>query len=316
MPELNANFPPFLLVGATASGKSSLASKIAERYGYEIWSTDSRQSYKFLDIGTAAPTKEELSKIVHHNIGVLLPSEKESASFFMQRLAQIRPDWKRTSNKKKPLLFVGGSTLNAQTLLLGLDDMPSANEQNIEQLNKQFEQEGGASLLAKLNEVDPVYAASMEGFNKQRCFRALDVWMQTGKAFSSFHTKNAKEDLTPSLPVVGIRWDREKLYTRINERVDQMWENGLIEEYQQVISQGYDENAHALQGVGYDEVARYLRNEISLDMAKEVMKTKTRRYAKRQITWFKRWPFIHWIDAENKAFMNLCNWVEALPNKR
>lgn len=311
------NYPPFLLIGPTASGKSSLAIKAAQHFGYEIWSTDSRQCYEHLQVGTAAPTKEDLAKVTHHNIGVLKPNEKESAALFFERLENARPHWQEPElGKNKPLLFVGGSTLHAQILLFGLDDMPSANEANIAELQKLFDVSGSDVLLAKLQQVDPLYAASMQGFNKQRCFRALDVWMQTGRAFSSFHTKNDPSDLAPILPVVGLQWDREKLYNRINERVDFMWENGLVEEYESVIKQGFSADSHGLQGVGYDEVSHYLANKMSKKEAIEKMKTKTRRYAKRQLTWFKRWPFIHWIDAEQKPFMNLCNWVEALPNKR
>jgi tRNA dimethylallyltransferase len=316
VPNLKTKYPPFLLVGATASGKSSLAVELASHFDYEIWSTDSRQCYKYLEIGTAAPTAGEIEKVLHHNIGVLNPDEKESATLFLNRLESKKPNWMQPKKEEKSLLFVGGSTLHAQTLLLGIDDMPTANTANISKLQAELDAEGPAPLLARLKKVDPVYAEIMEGFNKQRCFRALDVWMQSGKPFSSFHTMKATTELKPAIPVVGIQWERDKLYTRINERVDQMWENGLVEEYECVLEKGFPKNSHALQGVGYDEVANFLENKMTRAEAIEKMKTKTRRYAKRQLTWFKRWPFIHWIDAEKKPFMNLCNWVEALPNKR
>jgi tRNA dimethylallyltransferase len=309
-------YPPFILIGPTASGKSSLAVQAAQHFDYEVWSSDSRQCYKHLEIGTAAPSKEEMQDIKHHNIGVLNPDEKESASLFVERLETEKPHWNETTQADKSLLFVGGSTLHAQTLLFGLDDMPSANVANIAELQKQFDEEGVDALLAKLQEADPDYAASMEGFNKQRCFRALDVWMQTGKAFSSFHTKKNFGQITPNIPLIGLQWNREQLYQRINKRVDLMWKNGLVDEYKAVLELGFPKNAHGLQGVGYDEVCSYLANNMTKEEAIEKMKTKTRRYAKRQITWFKRWPFIHWIDAEKTPFMNLCNWVEALPNKR
>lgn len=305
---------PFILIGPTAGGKTALSIKLAQAYNYEIWSLDSRQCYKGLTIGTAAPTPAELKKVTHHNIGILKPDEKESVAFFLRRLNQQFPNWKSPSDNEKPLLFVGGSTLNAQALIYGIDEMPSANAENIKQLNELLAHEGEEALLQKLRKVDPLYASKMEGFNRQRCLRALDIWMQTGKAFSSFHSHDFTKN--PSLfPVFGLNPDRVDLYNRINNRVEEMWENGLVDECKAILQQGYSENCHGLEGVGYREVIQVLKGELSEEKAKEQMKTRSRRYAKRQLTWFKRWNFIEWYKDVEEAFTKISQKVEELNNK-
>jgi tRNA dimethylallyltransferase len=295
-------------MGATASGKSRLAIDLAEQLGYEIYSTDSRQCYKGLEIGTAAPTADDLAKIKHYNVGVMQANQKESAAYFLARLEADIPDWKNlATNKNLPFIFVGGSTLQAQTLLFGLDASPPANADNLQLLQDELDRHGPEVLMQRLQHVDPEYAQRMDGFNRQRCFRALDVWMQSGKAFSSFHTQ---ENKAPIMPVFALKIDRKKLHERINQRVLQMWDGGLLDEYKRVLGSGISPQAHALQSVGYAECAALLAGQVTETQAIERIQARTRQYAKRQETWLKRWPFVHWISAGAEAAAKIIDTLE------
>lgn len=296
-----------MIAGPTASGKSKLALQLAKHLGYEIYSTDSRQCYQGLPIGTASPTEEERAQITHYNIGILAPDAHESSAHFISRLQNDFPSFQKEEGTCLPLVFVGGSTLHNEALLFGLDEIPPANKENLKALEEEHQKFGGEYLLNRLWEVDPVYAQRMDGFNRQRCFRALDVWMQSGKAFSSFHQRDQK---TPKIPVFVVELDRKELYQRINTRVEQMWEQGLVEEYQAILEAGYPKDAHALQSVGYREVEAYLSSEMSREEAIEKMQTQTRRYAKRQITWYKRWDFASRIGNDEQAFAKVLNTLE------
>ena len=286
-----------LLIGPTAIGKTETSLLLAEKLDTSIISVDSRQCYKYLDIGTAKPSQLELDRVPHYNISVLAPDEKDSVADFNQR-AQL---WEQNIlNKSEHVIYTGGSTLHLQSLIAPLDDLPPANAEHIEQLQRQADEEGLDSLYTRLQKVDPHYATQMDGPNRQRIIRALDVWMQTGKPFSSFHQQegfSAPEDTL----VVGIHRSRSVLHERINSRVDIMIQQGLEQELDRILSMGYSTELQALQTVGYRELISHRTGDIrTLHDAIEKIKTNTRRYAKRQITWFKRWPFVHWINADEK----------------
>ena len=180
-----------------------------------------------------------------------------------------------------------------------IEDIPSANEDNIAEIESQIDKEGIEPVYNKLNSVDPEYVKTMDGMNRQRIIRALDVWMQTGKPFSSFHS-NEEFELPDDTLVFGLQRDRQNLYDRINQRVDNMIDEGLAEETQKVLEMGYSKDLQPLNAVGYREIIAVLEGKMELDKAVEKIKTQTRRYAKRQLTWFKRWDFNEWLPGDEK----------------
>ncbi len=285
-----------IILGPTAAGKTELSIRLAKELNTSIISADSRQCYKHIDIGTAKPSPEELKQVPHYNISLLDLDEDDSAMDFQKRTANWEREILRDSEH---VIYTGGSTLHIQSLIQPFNEMPDANPENIAQLEKQIEQKGLESLYKKLGEVDPEYLKKMDGMNRQRILRALDVWMQTGRPFSSFHQQGEIQPDKNTL-VFGLMWPRQKIYDRINQRVDNMIEQGLVEEVQSILATGHPKDLQALNTVGYKEIIAYLDGEWPLKKAIEKIKTHTRRYAKRQLTWFRRWDFIHWLPAEDK----------------
>ncbi|MEX0770289.1 MAG: tRNA (adenosine(37)-N6)-dimethylallyltransferase MiaA [Balneolaceae bacterium] len=304
-----------MILGPTASGKSELSARLAEKIGAEIISVDSRQCYKKIDIGTAKPEKKLLDSVPHHNISLIEPDQNDSVADFLDRAG----DWeKRILQKGRYVLYTGGSTLHLQGLIRPMDDLPESNPENLRRLNRKIEKEGLDSLYNKLQEADPAYAEKMDGLNRQRILRALDVWMQTGEPFSSFHSED--EYTRPAdMIVYGLHWPRKKLHKRINQRVDAMIEKGWVEETRQILEEGYSPELQSLKTVGYREVISYLKGNLSKEQMIEDIKTKTRRYAKRQITWFRRWPFIQWLEAGKFSISQMTERIKqdlaANPNK-
>src|SRR5699024_5892570 len=176
-----------------------------------------------------------------------------------------------------------------------------ANEKNIAQLEAKIKQEGLEALYKRLQEVDPEYAQKMDGLNTQRIVRALDVWMQTGQPFSSFHSDSNAVTVPDDMLVFGLKRNRQNLYDRINRRVDRMFEQGFLEEAKAILDRGYSLNDPGLNTVGYTQAIRYLQDDLSHERMIKDMKTKTRRYAKRQLSWFRRWSFIQWIDLDESS---------------
>lgn len=276
-----------MIAGPTASGKTALSIKLAEKLSGEIISVDSRQCYRHLDIGTAKPSENELNRIKHYNISILELTEEDSVAAFKERSDAYT---KEIQSKGKTVIYCGGSTLHLQSIIKPLDDIPTANPDNVHQLEQIAAHKGIEYLFDKLRKIDPEYAGKMDGFNRQRIIRALDVWKQTSKPFSSFHSNEAIQ-LPKDLKVFIMDHPRQTLHQRISDRTDWMIENGLLSEVKMVLDQGYDRDLQALQTVGYREAISHLDGEISRDKMVADIKTATRRYAKRQITWFRRWPF-------------------------
>lgn len=287
----------WMIAGPTASGKTSLAVELAKKTDSEVISVDSRQCYRRLDIGTAKPDNSEMKHVRHHNLSVLDLAENDSAADFMERLKSYEQEIK---GRGKPVIYCGGSTLHLQSILRPLDDMPDANPHHIQQLNEEIESEGIEQLYKRLQKVDPEYAAKMDGMNRQRIIRALDVWMQAGKPFSSFH-QNKKIILPDDLDVFVLHHPRKKLHQRINSRTEQMIEKGLVAETESILSDGYSPELQSFNTVGYKEVIAYLKGDLSRSQMIEDIKTSTRRYAKRQITWFRKWEFATWLDLEENS---------------
>lgn len=295
-----------LLIGPTAVGKTALSVHLAESINAEIVSVDSRQCYKYLNIGTATPTEEEQGNIPHYNLSIIDPATKDSVGNYEERVQQWQ---KEIQARSKNILYVGGSTLHVQCSIQPLDDVPKADESNIQLLEKQIAEKGIESLFQKLQEVDPGYAQNMDGMNTQRIIRALDVWMQTGRPFSSFHSDEQTIQPPEDMLVFGLQRDRQLLYDRINNRVEHMFEQGFLEEVEAILEQGYSLQDPGLNTVGYKQAIRYLQGNISREKMVKDMKTKTRRYAKRQLSWFRRWDFIHWIDLDNTTSKDARNFI-------
>ena len=281
-----------MIAGPTASGKTGLAILLANKLNAEIISVDSRQCYRLLDIGTAKPTKEELEAVPHHNISVLDPDEEDSVANFKKRADRTTEE---ILSRGKKVIYCGGSTLHLQSLIKPLDDIPSADPQHVEKLQSIANEKGVEILFEQLKKVDPDYAKKMDGLNRQRIIRALDVWQQTGKPFSSFHSENPIEP-PEDMAVFALNHPRPKLHQRISQRTDRMFELGFMEEVKQILQMGYDPGLQSLQTVGYRQAVQYLRGEISEEKMIKDIKTATRRYAKRQITWLRRWPFVIWLN--------------------
>ena len=281
--------------------------QLAEELGTSVISADSRQCYKHLDIGTAKPSEEELARVPHFNISNLELTTDDSAIQFVQRAEKWESE---ILHHSEHVIYAGGSTLHLTGLIQPFHDVPHSNKENIEELNQRIDKDGLESLYEQLKEVDPEYIPKMDGMNRQRIIRALDVWMQTGRPFSSFHS-NEEISQPDNTVVFGLEHPRQVLHERISMRVDQMIEQGLIEEVRSILDRGYSKDLQALQTVGYREVISYLEGGFTKDEMIAKIKTNTRRYAKRQLTWFRRWNFINWMDAYEMSVQKMKEYINS-----
>jgi tRNA dimethylallyltransferase len=281
-----------VIVGPTAIGKTALAIDIAKYFKSDIISCDSRQFYKEMTIGTAVPSKEELTAVKHHFIQNKSIFEPYSVGDF-EREALQKLD--KLFLKNPVQVMVGGSGLYVNAVIRGFDDFPDIDPKIREQLNSDLKEKGLFYLQEKLKKLDPVQYEKIALNNPQRVTRALEVCIGTGKPYSSF--LNQKQNERNFVPiVVGLETEREKMYDRINKRVDLMLQKGLLEEANSLYPH---KEINALQTVGYRELFSYFDGEYTLDFAIEEIKKNTRRFAKRQITWFKRTENIQWFSVEN-----------------
>ena len=282
---------PLLIVitGPTASGKTGLGIKLAKHYNTEVISADSRQVFKGMAIGTAQPTAAELAQAKHHFIATLNPNEEFSAGIFASEAETLL---NQLFTKHQTVICVGGSGLYVNALCKGLDNIPSIPIQIREQLSTEHSTKGIEHLSSELQEKDPEYANEVDLSNPHRVIRALEVIRHTGKTFTYFR-KAATNDKPFNTVQVVLNWDREKLYDRINQRVDQMFDAGLLNEVKS-LEPFY--NCNSLNTVGYKEIIAYQNGDFTLEKAKEEIKKNTRRFAKRQLTWFRRETNINWIN--------------------
>lgn len=270
----------FIIQGPTASGKTTLAIELAQRLKTEIISADSRQFYREMTIGTAKPSDFELSQVKHHFIHSHSINSELSAS---QYAKEAKPILEQLLKEKESAVIVGGSGMFIDALTLGLDEIPHDKEIQLK-WNALFETAGLAFLQRELLRLDPVYYSTVDAMNSVRLIRALEVIDITGKPFSSLRKGEVKNDY--NIHRFGIAWNRADLYDRINQRVDIMIESGLFDEAKSLFHQ---RKLRALNTVGYAEFFRYWENEFDFDEAIEKIKQHTRNYAKRQLTWLKRY---------------------------
>jgi tRNA dimethylallyltransferase len=296
------------IVGPTASGKTKLAILVAKQLHGEVISADSRQVYRHLDIGTAKPTREQLQEVRHYFVDELDPGENFNAGEFGRKGREIIDDLFR---RKKVPVVVGGSGLYIRSLVDGFFEGPSAVSEVRERLYNRLRQEGAVALLAELERVDPAFASRMLPSNTRQIIRALEVFELTGVPISKLHQQKIEIDFVPLM--IGLQWDRKALYDRINRRVDAMLENGFLGEVRRLLDLGYSETTNSLQTVGYQEAISHLRGEVDYDTMVELIKRNTRRFAKRQLTWFRADKRIQWFSiSDNKDFFSLVQRVEYL----
>ncbi|WP_318639851.1 tRNA (adenosine(37)-N6)-dimethylallyltransferase MiaA [Flavobacterium ardleyense] len=292
-----------VIVGPTAIGKTSKAIEVAQNYNCEILSCDSRQFYKEMSIGTAVPSKEELSAVKHHFIHNKSIGDKYTVG-----------DFERDAIQKLDLLYatsdfavmVGGSGLYVEAVLFGMDEFPEIDPSIRVEIQNNYQNLGITYLQENLQKLDADQFEVIEKGNPQRLMRALEVCLQTGKPYSSFLTKNTKKrNFIPI--IIGLEADRSLIYERINRRVDIMIEDGLLAEVKSL--QNFKE-INALQTVGYKELFAFLTDEYSWDFAVETIKRNTRRYAKRQLTWFKKNEYTKWFNY-NESSKTIFDYIDS-----
>ncbi len=284
-----------MIAGPTCSGKTEIGIRLAKRLNTEIISADSRQIFKLLDIGTAKPSTTELTEIKHHFIDELMPDEKFDVSKFENASLGVI---KKLLNQNKIPVVVGGSGLYIKAIVDGIFDIDSDENLRDKFLDAKRKY-GNDFLYNKLMEVDPVSAKNMLPQNWKRVMRALEVFYTSGKPIWEIQS-NHKREVNFDFLQFGIEWNRETLYYNIEKRVDKMIELGLVEEVKKILSLGYNPNLNSLNTVGYKEIISYLKNEISIERAVELIKRNTRRFAKRQLTWFRKDKRIRWMRINSK----------------
>jgi tRNA dimethylallyltransferase len=285
-----------VIAGPTCSGKSDLAIMLAERLRSEIISADSRQIYKRLNIGTAKPSADDQKKIKHHLIDLLEPGDYYNASMFENDALKIAHT---LFEKNKIPIAAGGSGLYIKALVDGIFDSAETDIEIREKYLKILTEKGKEYLHSELKKVDPASAEKIHPSFWKRVMRALEVYYSTGKPIWQHHQEQTRAtDI--SFKQYGINWPREMLYENIEIRVEKMIAAGLLQEVKGLFDDGYDERINALNTVGYKEIFSYLRNEITLSRAVELIKRNTRRYAKRQLTWFRADDRIIWFDLKSQ----------------
>jgi len=279
------------IVGPTAIGKTSLSILIASHFKTEIISCDSRQFYKEMTLGTAVPEKEELAAVPHHFIQNRSVFEDYNVGAFERDALNVLD---RLFKKHNIVVMVGGSGLYVKAVLEGLDDFPKIDPSIRLELKQVLKTEGIIPLQNQLKKLDITTYNTIDKDNPQRVIRALEICIGTNLPYSSY-TRNSKKKRKFNSIIIGLSGEREKIYERINRRVDQMLENGLIDEAQKLYP---NKELNALQTVGYKEIFSFFEEKITKDEAIQEIKKNTRRFAKRQLTWFKKDSNIYWFDFE------------------
>lgn len=286
--------PLVVLCGPTASGKTALSLQLAKHWPVEIISADSRQVYRHLDIGTAKSTLEERAVVPHHLVDVAEPDDDFTVHDFVNLGRSAIADI--VARGHRPLL-VGGTGLYIRALTAGLADVPEGDEDLRQTLIAEERVGGVGTLHRRLLGVDPVLARRLSPGDRLRIVRALEVFQLTGRRLSDFQAAHAFAESPYQLLFVGLSMARDELYRRIDRRSEQMFTDGLIDETEKLLQQGYSPNLKSLRTIGYREAVRSLSGEIAVTDALRLVQRDTRRYAKRQLTWFGHLPEIIWVDS-------------------
>ena len=298
------------VVGPTASGKSALAMALAERLSGEIISCDSMQIYRRMDIGTAKPTAADRATVRHHMIDIVEPTETFTCADYVAEASRAVEEC--ASRGKLPIVC-GGTGLYLDALLRGGDFAEGGADEDLRRELAEFAaQEGNEALHAELRRIDPESADAIHPNNVKRVIRAIEIYRTTGVTKTELDRRSQEGGERYDATVIGLRYlDREVLWGRMDRRVDMMLEEGLLEETKRLLSEGiFAVNQTAAQAIGYKELLGYLRGEEDLNTAVKTLKTATRRYGKRQMTWFSAKPYVSWIDADGKTFEEIVNIAE------
>ena len=282
-----------VITGPTAVGKTELCIDIARHYGIPIINADSRQIYRELRIGTATPTEEQLKAVRHYFVGSISIDDYYNASMYEQDVLRLLDEQFQHSPIQ---LLAGGSMMYIDAVCNGIDDIPTIRDDIRKEMKRRYEQEGLEALCEDLKRLDPEHYEVVDRKNHRRVIHALEICYQTGKTYTSFRTQEKKQRPF-KIVKIGLNRDRDELYERINKRVDQMMEKGLLDEARSLY--GKREN-NALNTVGYKEMFACLDGTWSLEEAVERMKGNTRRYARKQLTWFKRDEQVQWFHPQQK----------------
>ncbi|MBR4308634.1 MAG: tRNA (adenosine(37)-N6)-dimethylallyltransferase MiaA [Oscillospiraceae bacterium] len=297
------------IVGPTASGKTRLSVELAKKYDGEILSFDSMQVYKGMDIGTAKPSMEEQQGVIHHMFDVAEPWEDFSVSRFVEQADPIVED---LLARDKTVILVGGTGLYVDALIRGTEFAPYPDTGLREELTRIADEQGIEVIVERLRQVDPESAERIHPSNRKRVIRALEIYLESGKTMTQ-HDAESRAKPPKYTPLwIGLDYvNREALYHRIDRRVDVMMEQGLVQEVRDLLEKGLPPTATALQAIGYKEILAHFRGECSLEEAKELIQRSSRRYAKRQRTWFRRNSEVQWLLLEDEpdfreVFLRAC----------
>ena len=285
------------IVGPTASGKSALSVKLAKEIDAEIISADSMQVYRRMDIGTAKPTEEEMGQVTHHLIDIVDPDEEFNADQFRYTASKTID---QIQERGKGVIVAGGTGLYIRALTKGLVDTPEGDAKLREELQLEAERSGRENLHKKLHELDPGAAKRIHPNNVVRVIRAIEVAMKSGKTMSDYQDDHAFGESPYEVMMLGIEIEREELYRRIEKRVDSMMERGLKGEVQKLLDLGYSRDLKPMRGVGYKEMCTHLLDDLPIEDAIDLIKRDSRRYAKRQMTWFRK-EDVRWVKPEELA---------------
>ena len=298
----NSEFSKYLIIitGPTAVGKSSMAIDIAKHFNTEIISADSRQCFQEISIGTAKPSKAELTEIPHHFVDCLSIKDHYTAGDYEKEYLAVL---EQLFEKHKVIILTGGTGLYIDALCEGLDDFPLVKKEDLNFYKNKHKEEGIDVLQRLLKEQDPSYFKIVDQQNAHRLIRALSVIKSSGKPFSSFLNKEKADRRFSIIPIV-LEMDRNALYERINHRVDQMMDTGLLEEAKSVF---HLRHLNALQTVGYKELFEYFEGSITQEQAVELIKRNSRRYAKRQMTWFRKKQWTNFTYNDKAGILNYIN---------
>lgn len=286
-----------VLLGPTGVGKTDLSISLAHVLGSPIINCDSRQLYRGLRIGTAAPTEEQLNSVKHYFVGTKDVDEYYSAAKYEEEVMRLTDELFKTHDT---LLLSGGSMMYIDAVCKGIDDIPTVDAETRKAVKTRLANEGLAALMEELRRRDPAYASIVDPQNTRRVVHALEICEMTGRTYTSYRVRAQKERPFRILKI-GLNRPREELFQRINRRVDQMMEDGFLEEVRQMLPH---REANALNTVGYKELIKVLQGEWELEMAVERIKKNTRVYAKKQLTWFLKDTDIHWFHPTQEKEIN------------
>lgn len=305
--------PLCLIVGPTAIGKTEVSIKLAKKLNGEIISADSMQIYKYMNIGTAKIAENEKEEIPHYMIDIINPDENFTVAEYKKMALKYINNIHR---KNKLPIIVGGSGLYINSIVYNLNfTKVSPNEELRKEYNKLAETYGNQYIYNKLKAIDPKSAKRINQNDTKRIIRAIEIYHSTGKPMSCYYDNFRKENDNFNIIMIGLVMNRHELYEKINNRVDMMIQNGLIQEVEHLLKMGYNENLKSMEALGYKEIIMYLKGQLTLNDATNQIKKKTRNFAKRQLTWFRRDNRIKWINLDefnnkNEAIEYIIKYVK------